>query len=834
MAAFIRWYLFLILLGWLAFPLTQRLLPGLRDRGYAFARILGLLVWGYFFWLLTSLGALQNDVGGVMAALVLVSALSLLAGRNTGWKELWSWVKANLRTILSVEAVFLVFFGAWALVRACSPEIIGTEKPMELAFINAILRSPTFPPNDPWLSGYSISYYYFGYVMVAMLIRITHVVSSVGYNLAQALWFALSALGAYGLVFNLLAAWRKPSAESSGKSLESGAHSLPLLGPLFVLLVSNLEGFLEMLRARGLFWSTDAGGNLSSSFFTWLGIQEINLAPAQPFGWFPSRPGGIAWWRASRVIQDFAFAGQNPQREVIDEFPFFSYLLGDLHPHLLAMPFALLAVALALNFYLDGGGKSARMGKLLVPVAPVSFLLAAVTMGGLAFLNTWDFPIYVGLFCAVLTLVRYQAGGWNSSRLVEFLMMSLILGIFGVVLYLPFYLGFSSQAGGFLPSLIFFTRGVNFWVMFAPLLSLLVVFLIYRIAKHHTLRNLPASMGISFGIIAVLWVLTFLLAWGITKVPAASAAFLNVQGADGIPAGELLQTALERRLEAPGTWLTLGLLGGLVIAGLRRNRDEEESGGKPEPDTGRFVLLMVLMGILLTLTPEFVYLRDQFGWRMNTIFKFYFQAWILWGIASALGCAVLLTRLRRVPQVIFALGMTIVILAGLAYPIWALPMRTGDFNPSSGFTLDGTAYLERGNPDEMAAIRWLDQAPMGVIAEAAVAASQYSDYARYATHTGLPTVLGWFGHEMQWGRSTDKDIGTRLEDISQLYTTASWETAQGIVDRYQIRYVIIGDLERSSFAVNETKFQRVMQPAFKQGSVVIYEVNPQAVAVQRP
>ncbi|MEN6409646.1 MAG: DUF2298 domain-containing protein [Anaerolineaceae bacterium] len=835
MVAFILWYLVLLLLGWLAFPLTQRLLPGLRDRGYAFARILGLLLWGYIFWLLTSLGVFQNDSGGVAAALLLVTALSLFAGYKTGWRSLWDWMKINRRTILSVEAVFLIFFGAWALVRACSPNIVGTEKPMELAFINGILRSPSFPPNDPWLSGYSISYYYFGYVMVAMLIRITGVTSGVGYNLAQALWFALTAIGAYGLVFNLLAAVKERNAQNREKTQEAGAHTLPLLGPLFVLLVSNLEGLLEMLRARSIFWQTDASGNLTSSFFTWLGVQEINVAPVQPFGWIPNRPGGITWWRASRVLQDFAYAGQNTGREVIDEFPFFSYLLGDLHPHVLAMPFVLLAIGLALNFYLGGAGKPVRWGKLFMPVAPASFLLAAVSMGGLGFLNTWDFPIYVALFCAVYVLVRYQESGWNAGLVFEFLAMALVLGISGVVLYLPFYLSFSSQAGGFIPSVIFFTRGVNFWVMFAPLLICVLAFLIYRVVTHHTVRHILTSMAISFGVIAAFWALSFLLAWIATRVPLAASAFLNVQGADGVPIGELLRTAMERRFEAPGTWLTLGLFGGLALAGLRRNREEEQADevSKSEPDAGRFVLLMVMIGLLLTLTPEFIYLRDQFGWRMNTIFKFYFQAWILWGIAAAVGSGMLLTRLRRTPQMIFAAGMVVVILAGLAYPIWALPERTGNFNPSDGLTLDGTAYLDRYNPDEMAAIRWLDQAPLGVIAEATVGASQYSDYARFATHTGMPTVLGWLGHELQWGRSMDQEIGTRLDDIALLYTTSSWETAQQIIQRYKIRYILIGNLERSSFTVNEAKFQRALQPAFQQGSVVIYEVNPQTTVVQK-
>ena len=114
------------------------------------------------------------------------------------------WLGHNKGYLIICEILFILAFAAWAYVRATSPEILGTEKPMELAFINAILRSPTFPPHDPWLSGYAISYYYFGYVMVAMITKITGVASGIAFNLSIALWFSLTALAAYSLLFDLL------------------------------------------------------------------------------------------------------------------------------------------------------------------------------------------------------------------------------------------------------------------------------------------------------------------------------------------------------------------------------------------------------------------------------------------------------------------------------------------------------------------------------------------------------------------------------------------------------------------------------------------------------
>ena len=165
MLAFILWYLTISIVGWLVFPLAYHLLPALADRGYALSRAIGWLLWGYIFWLLASLGVLRNDPGGILFALGILGAISIWAFLRSGWGQIRTWLFGKLKYLLITEIIFLITFAAWALVRASMPEAIGTEKPMELAFINAILNSPTFPPHDPWLSGYAISYYHFGYIL---------------------------------------------------------------------------------------------------------------------------------------------------------------------------------------------------------------------------------------------------------------------------------------------------------------------------------------------------------------------------------------------------------------------------------------------------------------------------------------------------------------------------------------------------------------------------------------------------------------------------------------------------------------------------------------------
>jgi uncharacterized membrane protein len=166
--------------------------------------------------------------------------------------------------------------------------------------------------------------------------------------------------------------------------------------------------------------------------------------------------------------------------------------------------------------------------------------------------------------------------------------------------------------------------------------------------------------------------------------------------------------------------------------------------------------------------------------------------------------------------------MAIVIGVGLVYPVFSLPSKTNNFgaNHPEQRTLDGAAYLANIMPDDYQAIQFMEKLGPGVVAEAV--GGQYSEYARFATFTGKPTVLGWPGHEGQWRNQALQ--GSREMDIETLYTTPDWAIAQEIINRYNIRYIVVGNLERSTYHVNEEKFNRFLQPVFQQGNVTIYEV----------
>jgi YYY domain-containing protein len=819
MTAFISWYVLITLLGWLAFPLAYYLFPALSDRGYTFGRAFGLLIWAYVFWLFASLGVAQNDLGGLLLGLVILGGLSLWAFIRCQ-SEIRAWLRQNRRLIITTESFFLIAFALVAFVRANNPEIFssGGEKWMETAFINAILHSPTFPPHDPWLSGYAISYYYFGYVMTAMLAKFTATSASVAHTLMLSLIFSLSAIGAYGLLYNLLAGY----IQSKGADQRQGI--LPALGaflaPLFLLIVSNLEGFFESLHRRGIGWTFHSDGTATSSFWSWLNLQVLTDPPAQPLKWAPDQ--FFWWWRASRVLQDYDL--NNARLEVIDEFPFFSYLLGDLHPHVLAMPFDLLAIAVALNIFFGGwrGRINLFFGEL--KISKTGFFVIALVLGGLAFLNTWDILFAAALIVFSYGLTQVREAGWDWERLADILLLGIPVAVTAFLIYLPFYLGFDSQAGGVVPNFMFVTRGAHLWVMWGTLFIPLFAYLIYSWRSKAPV-DWRAGLFTTLGILIVLLLAMLVISLFALKFKPDLVNLILQSQTRNISA--FITDSLARRLTYIGSLITLLTLlipsFACLFGAVRFSRkDEVDEPLASHSQPSIFVFLLLSMGILLILGPDFLYLRDNFGYRINTVFKFYYEAWILLSLVVAFGVAVMFFELRRSAAILYIAVMFVVIGAGLVYPVFSLPSKTDNFKAAhpEQRTLNGDAYLASSMPDDYQAIQFMKQLDQGVVAEAV--GDSYSEYARISTFTGLPTVLGWSNHEGQW---RDRALqGTRKDDIQTLYTTPDWVTTQGIIDRYQIRYIVVGNLERATYQVNEEKFNRFLKPIFQQGSITVYEV----------
>ncbi len=865
-ASTLIWWLLLQAMGWVALPLLFRLLRWLPDRGYSVAKPAGLLLGNYVLWLLGTLGWLRNTAGGILLAFGLVALLGAWVYQR--WNDgptLLGWIRAHRWWVAAYEGVFLIALIAWAIFRAHNPDLSSTEKPMEFAFTNAIARSPTFPPPDPWLSGFTISYYYFGYVMMSTLAKLSGVGSGVAFGLSNALWFALTAAGAFGVVANLVAV--------SKRATRAAIVGAGLLGALFVPVLGNYEAPLDVAHTNGVG---------APEFWRWLDILEINTPPQTasggearwPFCDNCQHPRGSWWfWRASRVVHDYPPGSDRSDpaehQELIDEFPFFSFLLGDMHPHVLALPYALMSMALAFNLFRmasepETRGSTSGNPAVGEPVTSssvpfqVSLRVAAyrrwfwesaptglmypIFLGALSFLNTWDFPIHVFIVALAWGVGRWLAArqtGSPAARQIGFdaLVGLAACGLIGAAVYLPFYIGFRSQAAGIRPNLYNPTSWQQFVVMFGPFLLIGALFLLTSLARLVKQRRVAAGrlwlgvLGGGAGIVVAAIVLTAVFSALVLAVSGAERArleeWLGSLEAQGVNLGRMI---VERvgDLSVP-LLLGVGIAAVLVLVRVRAAGSRSHALRPVEPAEEAatpFALLLFGVGALLALAVEFVFLADQFGTRMNTVFKLYYQTWALWGVASAYAVYHLWQSSERLTskarRATYAAVLCASIAAGLVYPLLAIP---GKIDRGLAPTLDARAPTRQFAPDEVAAIEWLEQNATGlpVILEAE-GASFRAETSRLAAWTGLPSVLGWVGHEGQW-RGDYKDISPRQQDIDRIYNTRDPADALQLLRKYNVTYVYVGPNERARYAPEGlAKFDAVLERVFQQGSSTLYRL----------
>ena len=809
------WYVMVQLVTLAVLPLTLRVLRALPDRGFSLAKISGILMVGVIYWIGFSYGLLRNERGGVWVALFAVAATSWLVG----WSDVGAWWRGlrshgRLRAVVATEVIFAVAFVGWAIVRAYDPNVDHTEQPMDLMFMNSIWASATYPPQDAWLAGYSISYYYLGYWLVTTLGRLTNTLPNVAYNLGQAVWYGYLWIGSFGIVANLLA-WRfgrnSETLPTQGTDIQVPWMSVAggILGGAVVAFIGNLQVILEWLYAQGV--NIDA-------IAAWVDVHNFPANANQSGQWFISHDWW--WWRSSRVIADTTLVGN--YTDVIDEFPMFSYLLGDNHPHVMAMPVVLLVIGLALNLLLmwvqrDGGNEPvARSGwRQWLPLNGLDVAVIVIALGSLVFLNTWDFPPYWLLLVAIVFLV--SGGAWQRSVAVGGL---LLLGT--VLLYLPYFLTAQSQAGGIVPNAFNPTHLPQFLIMFGAMLPALggVILLGWQLARP---RWLTVGLVGAFVLGVPIALLAFTLAMSSTAWGKGQLSRMELPPGVDSYAGMIV----ERWLSAPWTLLFVGVLLTLLLALMVAVFQKPLRDWAGEADLV-FVILLGAIGIAFVYAPEFVFLRDNFGSRMNTVFKFYYQSWLLMGLATAYLIVVAVSRIRR--QFGLSEGLAFVslllVVGSAIFPFAGVYAKTGGFARAVP-TLDSTDYVTLGVPDVMAAVDWvrLNTTLDEIILEGK--GDSYSPHHnRISMMTGRATLLGWYTHESQWrGNAFGAMAQGREKAIETVYRTGSPEEIANVLNEWGIDYVFVGPSEIEMYGITDFRLDEIgagMDTVFSRGQTRIF------------
>ncbi len=878
------WWVLALVLGILTFPIAFRLFKALPDRGLGFSKLLGLLLSSYAVYLA---GFVWLGTPTIILAWV---GLAWIAWRLyvKDADELRAFVNENAGLWLVYEALFFFLFFFWAVARMRHPNILDQEKFMDFAFFNALSRTSRMPPYDPWLAAPDnyINYYYYGYFVMASFAKLSGVAAAYSYNLVIALVFALSGGAIFSLSYNLTRALWPGFA---------GVAALQFLG--------NLDGGLQLLRGRGFDW--------------WAPTRLIkDVAKVGPKG--PTYLNH--WWHSAnpQVLQANGLTEAAARDGLISEFPIFSFIHGDMHPHFTAIPFVLLVLGLVLALVksddkdvldaLQPTPKLKRWSFALLTFAIVAgllglrqdaWMLKRVALSGMALAlvgvlvinratlrvdrlwffgalvlalgtvfmaNTWDAPAY-GLAAAAGLLAQQHLRGrstsnWSQGWLLPGL--ALLAGMLLVALpFLAFFsnpaqgLGFSRAKTGLHDTLIFWGL---FLAVLLPFVITRVLVLARALADPGQSNEAPKKMLSRTKIRACRDCGSRLRAGKVfcpqcgarneEQAESDETQAPNIVGDLGpIPAlpAVLLQffqrpaLALAHPVGRVLVWVWIGLLSVsllfwpttavfLLLASLAALL----IAARGDSAEALYVLALIMVAAALVMGVEWFYLRDVFEGntsltRMNTVFKFYFQAWILFSVALPFALWWTLRALLRLAgdlaRTIYLSILAIVALGALVYPVRALGVVWDDFDATQNMlpTLDGSAWLRRDTPGDWSVIQRLRAEVKGapVILEAVGGA--YTHFARVSSYTGLPTVVGWGNHESQWRKQwpTQQEV-----DVNEIYNTQDLGKAQSLLAKYGVTYIFCGSLERQKYGQDAlNKFASFADIAFQDQGTVVYKLR---------
>ncbi len=842
----IVWYLSVSLLGLIVYPILRITLPGLQDHGYPLARTAGMLILAYLTWLAGSVNIAFSRLTITIVILVMALVGAYLAYRQRDeLREEW---RSRHKYFLVVEGLVLVFFLCFLFIRLGNPDLWhpwkGGEKPMDFSYFNAVLKSTTFPPYDPWYAAGYMNYYYWGFVFVGVLVKWLGIVPSFAYNLIIPTLFSMVTMGAFCIGYNL----SHPRSQNSEKHDDQSDPEVdqppptftwrPILIGLIAALGMAVVGNLGTLKMFIKGWEqlgVSGGLTATTGFFTKLAGLPVGIWNNLVHGAQLPYSLGDWYWLPSRAIP------APGDVEPITEFPIFTFLYADLHAHMIAMAIAMLALAWAVAVLL---GKAHWRS---VGAGVLSIIFGGMAIGAMYPTNLSDIYAYLPIGMAVLGYALYRYSDirrftWPpriTSTVKRLIIASggmLLLAVVSYGLYLPYRLWYAQPYSSVIPwtgTHTTFGAYLTHWGLFLFVIVTWMVWETYEWMANTPLVSLHKLEKFTGLIIA--GIVALLLACLLLSIRIPGIGNMPLLGKLPIGRGATL------------AWFILPLAAWAGVLLLRQGLS----------DVKRLVLFWIGTAFLITLMVEVIVVRGDIG-RMNTVFKFYLQAWGLFALSAAAALGWLLKPVRLWQpgwRISWRVAFSFLIFSTFLFTLYGSMAKIKDrWVPAAPHTLDGMAYMpyatyfenypnvtestpeaQRGiNMDlsqDYRAIRWMQENVQDspVIVEAN-SRNLYRWYSRFTIYTGLPGVVGWEWHQQQQRTLNPPEwVTKRILDINQFYTTVDTEFTKQFLNLYQVKYIVLGQLEQVTYpGPGLEKFPafegNLWKEVYRDESTVIYEV----------
>lgn len=728
---FLTWWLMALLMGMIAMPVSGQLFRSFEDKGWLFSKVLAIAVTGFLTWFLVAGKVLKFTNASCVGVSVICGVGCIILLYRQTQKEIECYPTGKMKLIIREELLFLLVFLLWTYLVGFRPQAYGTEKFMDYGFMQAMMRSDVLPAKDIWYSQGTINYYYGGQYFAVFLTRLTGSRVEVTYNLMRTFVAAMAFVLPFSLIRQMLG--DRIKTKNTGRN------------KYFPTVAGVTAGVAVSIAGNGYFIVYRCLLPL---------INKLRGITTEVSYWFPN---------ATRYI---GYRPVNENDKTISEFPSYSFILGDLHAHVVNVMFVLLVIGLLYAWMKETLRKDRReltermkaeqgdtseqlrsdvswKKHLLSP----HLILVSILLGMFQWSNYWDFVIYFVVTGAVVLFANIIQLKGKAVKVIKITFLQAVeVIVISYLVVLPFTIKFETMVQG------------------------------VALAQYHSMLYQ----------LAVIWGLPVM----ITLL--------------------LIITVLTEVLKKKEKTSFHRFLAGIAIPDL-------------------FAVLAGLCAIGLVFLPEVVYVRDIYeqGYaRANTMFKLTYQAYILFGLV--MGYAIyrlLLISRQKVLKTLAGLGLLLLIWT-VGYFGDAVYSWFGEvWNPSEYQGLDAEGYLETDFSEDAQAIYWLKDNVEGSPVVLEANGDSYTGYERVSASTGLPTVLGWYVHEQLW-RNDVEDLNQKSADIQNIYTWNSEELVRNLLEHYDVSYIFVGSKEREKYgdALNNTVLKSMGTVAFEDEETGTYIV----------